>query len=366
MQGAEATRPDQRSWHPLTTLTNVAGEGCQAMPTHRTQPSRPGLVRQQNLRDVNRRYRAASLYRASLAQCASRRDPPSTRLIRCRCRDISPRSRVRCAQMRRRVIVAPTHPRVTQMNMSHHVESFRFHTLDEVTRRTVASYLRTADARAVDAAEAAEAAAASGSVHPGAAMARAMSSHREQMSASMKALSRKLSAQAVRDEVVGADASSLDDSSLRSQGFAMRERGATLKHFLQARSREIAREGSREMFLLRCLACCLQVVPTRWVTARGKRSDAYQYTAYYNEYQPPRRAASTDDDDHHRDVARQLLLPGVIFSYDVSPYRVVHTARRQGLAEFLTQLCAVIGGVFTVFGMLDGVVYNGIKAVKRD
>ena len=49
MQGAEAIRPDQRSWHPLTTLTNVAGEGCQAMPTHRTQPSRPGRMRQQKL-----------------------------------------------------------------------------------------------------------------------------------------------------------------------------------------------------------------------------------------------------------------------------------------------------------------------------
>ena len=158
--------------------------------------------------------------------------------------------------MRRRVVVAPTRPRVTQMNMSHHVESFRFHTLDEGTRRTVASYLRTADARAVDAAEAAEAATASGSVHPGAAMARAMSSHREQMSASMKALSRKLSAQAVRNEVVGADASSLDDSSLRSQGFAMRERGATLKHFLQARSREIARDRARSRAKDRARCSC--------------------------------------------------------------------------------------------------------------
>ena len=163
---------------------------------------------------------------------------------------------MRCAQKRRRVVVAPTRPRVTQMNMSHHVESFRFHTLDEGTRRTVASYLRTADARAVDAAEAAEAATASGSVHPGAAMARAMSSHREQMSDSMRALSRKLSAHAVRNEVVGADASSLDDSSLRSQGFAMRERGATLKHFLQARSREIARDRARSRAKDRARCSC--------------------------------------------------------------------------------------------------------------
>ena len=33
---------------------------------------------------------------------------------------------------------------------------------------------------------------------------------------------------------------------------------------------------------------------------------------------------------------------------------------------FLTQLCAVVGGVFTVFGLIDGVLFTAVKTVKAD
>jgi len=36
------------------------------------------------------------------------------------------------------------------------------------------------------------------------------------------------------------------------------------------------------------------------------------------------------------------------------------------LGDFLTQLCAVVGGVFTVFGLIDNVIHAGVKAVKQD
>ena len=48
----------------------------------------------------------------------------------------------------------------------------------------------------------------------------------------------------------------------------------------------------------------------------------------------------------------------------MSPYRVVHRETAQSFGSYLTQLCAVVGGVFTVFGLVDGAFYNGIKAVK--
>ena len=57
-------------------------------------------------------------------------------------------------------------------------------------------------------------------------------------------------------------------------------------------------------------------------------------------------------------------MPNTVFAYTVSPYRVVH---RDGASfgSYLTQLCAVVGGVFTVFGLVDGALCNGIKAVKQ-
>ena len=41
------------------------------------------------------------------------------------------------------------------------------------------------------------------------------------------------------------------------------------------------------------------------------------------------------------------------------------TQKSKTFAAFLTQICAIIGGVFTVTGLLDGVLYNAHAAVKR-
>ena len=38
---------------------------------------------------------------------------------------------------------------------------------------------------------------------------------------------------------------------------------------------------------------------------------------------------------------------------------------RRSAAEFLTSLCAIIGGVFTVLGLFDSVVYHSVKAALR-
>jgi preprotein translocase subunit SecG len=38
---------------------------------------------------------------------------------------------------------------------------------------------------------------------------------------------------------------------------------------------------------------------------------------------------------------------------------------RKSFASFLTQLCAILGGVFTVTGLVDGIVYHGSATLKR-
>lgn len=60
------------------------------------------------------------------------------------------------------------------------------------------------------------------------------------------------------------------------------------------------------------------------------------------------------------------LLPlGVFFMYDLSPMLVQMTEHRRSLAHFLTGVCAIIGGVFTVAGMLDGMLYHSTRALKK-
>jgi hypothetical protein len=49
--------------------------------------------------------------------------------------------------------------------------------------------------------------------------------------------------------------------------------------------------------------------------------------------------------------------PGLFFRYDISPYSVHYKQERKSFPHFLTALCAVIGGVWTVFGLLTSSVW---------
>ena len=48
-----------------------------------------------------------------------------------------------------------------------------------------------------------------------------------------------------------------------------------------------------------------------------------------------------------------VSLPSVYFIYDLSPIAVLVVENRKNLAHFLVKICAVVGGVIAVTGMLD-------------
>lgn len=41
------------------------------------------------------------------------------------------------------------------------------------------------------------------------------------------------------------------------------------------------------------------------------------------------------------------------------------TETSRSLTHFLTGVCAIVGGVFTVAGMVDGMLYQSQKALKK-
>jgi len=57
--------------------------------------------------------------------------------------------------------------------------------------------------------------------------------------------------------------------------------------------------------------------------------------------------------------------PIVKFHYDLSPMNVVVTESYKPFYQFVTSMFAIIGGVFTVFGLMDSVVYNTEKLVRK-
>eukprot|EP01138_Halocafeteria_seosinensis_P014264 gb/GECG01014564.1/.p1 GENE.gb/GECG01014564.1/~~gb/GECG01014564.1/.p1 ORF type:complete len:621 (+),score=66.97 gb/GECG01014564.1/:1-1863(+) len=58
----------------------------------------------------------------------------------------------------------------------------------------------------------------------------------------------------------------------------------------------------------------------------------------------------------------ETKLPYIEISYDLSPLTVRTEERDKPLYHFVTQMCAIIGGVFTVIGLLDSFVYMGIRS----
>lgn len=58
-------------------------------------------------------------------------------------------------------------------------------------------------------------------------------------------------------------------------------------------------------------------------------------------------------------------LPGLFIFHDLSPIKVGFEEERPSFLGFLTSVCAIVGGVFTVSGIIDATVYHGHKALKK-
>lgn len=92
----------------------------------------------------------------------------------------------------------------------------------------------------------------------------------------------------------------------------------------------------------------IQVVPTMYKFLNGTHIQTNQFSAT----------------EHMRYVqpGTQRGLPGVFFFYELSPLHVEFEEYRLGWTRFLTSVCAVVGGVFTVMGMLDQFLFTNSKA----
>eukprot|EP00049_Salpingoeca_infusionum_P027906 m.34926 g.34926 ORF g.34926 m.34926 type:complete len:394 (-) comp9832_c0_seq1:231-1412(-) len=96
----------------------------------------------------------------------------------------------------------------------------------------------------------------------------------------------------------------------------------------------------------------VKVVPTRYTDTSGKELHTNQYSVTMHQKQI----------NHDQG---QSGLPGVFFMYEISPIVVQLTRESHSFFHFLTDLCGIVGGVFTVAGMLDAFVYHGLRSLKK-
>ncbi|KAF2750797.1 endoplasmic reticulum-golgi intermediate compartment protein 3 [Sporormia fimetaria CBS 119925] len=74
-----------------------------------------------------------------------------------------------------------------------------------------------------------------------------------------------------------------------------------------------------------------------------------------------------DSEDGHKErIHARGGIPGVFFSYDISPMKVINReVRQKTFSGFLVGLCAVIGGTLTVAAAVDRALYEGVSRVKK-
>jgi len=104
-------------------------------------------------------------------------------------------------------------------------------------------------------------------------------------------------------------------------------------------------EGDRVLFQY-----YTKVVPTVSVDESGKELNSYQFSV------------TTHQTNVKRKTGRGL--PGVFFFYEISPLQVRSQYESKPLFPFLTNLCAIMGGIFTLIGLLDRAVFKTMKSLE--
>ena len=99
----------------------------------------------------------------------------------------------------------------------------------------------------------------------------------------------------------------------------------------------------------------VSVVPTTYAPRRGRATASSQFSATAN--------------SQHVDMAearrRGAGTPGLYVSYDMSPIAITYREHQRSFAHFLTNVCAIVGGVFTVTSLFDKVVYRGMHSLRE-
>ncbi|CAB3377491.1 Hypothetical predicted protein [Cloeon dipterum] len=103
---------------------------------------------------------------------------------------------------------------------------------------------------------------------------------------------------------------------------------------------EIASDGSTMFHYY------IKIVPTTYSALNGKVFHTNQYAV-----------------TKHKKVVSQSLLessgmPGIFFNYELSPMMVRYSEVKRSFGHFLTNVCASIGGVYTVASIVDAIIFR--------
>ncbi|KAL2113861.1 hypothetical protein VUR80DRAFT_1986 [Thermomyces stellatus] len=100
--------------------------------------------------------------------------------------------------------------------------------------------------------------------------------------------------------------------------------------------------------------------------ALGQSGDGSIETHQYSVTSHKRSLAGGDDEGHKEKLHARGGIPGVFFSYDISPMKVINREQKsKTFTGFLSGLCAVLGGTLTVAAAVDRGLFEGTTRLKK-
>ncbi|KAK2712391.1 endoplasmic reticulum-Golgi intermediate compartment protein 1-like isoform X3 [Artemia franciscana] len=95
----------------------------------------------------------------------------------------------------------------------------------------------------------------------------------------------------------------------------------------------------------------MKVVPSVYENYHGRVSLAYQYTYAHKSY------ASI--------VGNRFMTPAIWFKYDLTPITIKYHEKSLPFYAFLTTVCAIVGGTFTVAGIIDSFIFTASEIFRK-
>jgi hypothetical protein len=118
----------------------------------------------------------------------------------------------------------------------------------------------------------------------------------------------------------------------------------------------------------------IKIIPTsytdRFLLFSTSTTSTNQYTVT-ERFRPlmlpqfPRLPDGTPDFQKAAHTQVQAILPGIFFVYDLSPFSIEVIRDSTPFSHYFTKVCATVGGVFTVMGVVDKIIFKMQKFTKQ-
>ena len=95
----------------------------------------------------------------------------------------------------------------------------------------------------------------------------------------------------------------------------------------------------------------MKIVPTTYEDIDGTTLVAYQYTYAFRSYMPYGHGGR--------------IVPAIWFKYDLNPITVKYHETRPPMYHFMTTICAIVGGTFTVAGIINSMIFTSMEIFHK-